>query len=132
MTYFPDTNICIFYLNGSNQNVCNALENVPMSDIMIPSMVAAELIYGAEKSAKREHNLSKVKAFLSLFSSADFNDKASEIYGAIRSNLEHKGSMIGGNDLIIAATVLAYGGILVTNNTGEFTRVSGLSVVDWV
>lgn len=38
---------------------------------------------------------------------------------------------IGGNDLWIAATALAHGATLVTNNTGEFTRVSDLVLEDW-
>ena len=94
-------------------------------------MVAAELIYGAEKSLKREYNLEKVTLFLSLFEIVPFDASAAQLYGAIRCSLERVGEIIGGNDLVIAATVLASNGTLVTNNTGEFSRVSGLQVEDW-
>ena len=50
MTYFLDTNICIYYLNNSQLSIGRVLEHTPTSNIKIASMVAAELIYGAEKS----------------------------------------------------------------------------------
>ena len=42
-----------------------------------------------------------------------------------------KGQKIGYNDSIIAATVLVKGGVFVTNNTKEFSRVDGLQLEDW-
>ena len=52
-------------------------------------------------------------------------------YGRIRANLERTGKRIGFNDLIIAATVFARGGVLVTNNISEFSRIDGLMLDDW-
>ena len=49
----------------------------------------------------------------------------------IRADLETRGVVIGGNDLWIAATALAHGATLVTNNTAEFSRVPGLQLEDW-
>jgi tRNA(fMet)-specific endonuclease VapC len=46
--------------------------------------------------------------------------------------LESIGNIIGGNDLLIASTVLANDGILVTHNTKEFNRVENLIVEDWL
>jgi tRNA(fMet)-specific endonuclease VapC len=37
--------------------------------------------------------------------------------------------MIGTNDLWIAAAAIVHGAPLVTNNTGEFSRVPGLTVI---
>jgi tRNA(fMet)-specific endonuclease VapC len=45
--------------------------------------------------------------------------------------LETQGTPIGGNDLLIAATAIAHGLILVTHNTREFGRVAGLKIEDW-
>ena len=131
MIYFLDTNICIYHLNDSSPKLSELLEQTPSVDIKITSMAAAELIYGAEKSAKREYNLEKVKAFLSLYKIVPFDGKAAEIHGEIRAELERKGMIIGGNDLVIAATVLASGGTLITHNVGEFSRIAGLNVSDW-
>ncbi len=49
----------------------------------------------------------------------------------IRAELTSKGQLIGPNDLLIAATALAHGAILVTHNTAEFSRVPGLIIEDW-
>ena len=131
MTYFLDTNICIYYLNNANQYVCERLEKQATANIKIPSMVAAELLYGAEKSVKREHNTNIFEAFLSLFEIADFDIKAAHEYVVIRAELEREGRIIGGNDINIAAIVLANKGVLVTNNLEEFSRIKKLKTENW-
>jgi tRNA(fMet)-specific endonuclease VapC len=52
-------------------------------------------------------------------------------YGEIRTALEARGEMIGGNDLWIAAHAKSAGITLVTNNEREFLRVSGLKLQNW-
>jgi tRNA(fMet)-specific endonuclease VapC len=131
MIYFLDTNICIRILNGSSQSVIDNFEKIDLDDIVIPSIVAAELIYGANKSAKRDYNLMKFRTFLNQFRIAGINTDAIEAYGEIRAELERKGTPIGANDYFIAAIAKANDGILVTNNTGEFSRIDGLTLEDW-
>ena len=131
MIYFLDTNTCVFYLNNSSSNIIEQLEKLPTATIKIPSMVAAELLYGAEKSGKREHNMKVFKSFLSIYEIVSFDEKAIEHYATVRADLERRGQKIGGNDIIIAATVLANDGILITNNIDEFSRVKGLKIEDW-
>ena len=65
------------------------------------------------------------------FDSLPFDDRAAEEYGKLRANLAVQGSLIGPNDLMIAATSLANGLVLVTHNTAEFRRVPGLTLEDW-
>lgn len=45
--------------------------------------------------------------------------------------MERLGQSIGHNDLLIAAHARSLGATLVTNNTGEFSRVPDLAVEDW-
>lgn len=47
------------------------------------------------------------------------------------SRLKDEGTPIRANDLWIACHALAEGATLVTHNTREFERVSGLVVEDW-
>ena len=49
-------------------------------------------------------------------------------YGETYRALAVNGQLIGGNDLWIAATALAHGFGVVTNNADEFRRVPGLAV----
>jgi tRNA(fMet)-specific endonuclease VapC len=129
--YFLDTNICIFHINGSAPKMSDKLENFRLETIKIPSMVAAELFYGAEKSQRPEENYQRCKEFISLFDVAAFDINAAAHYAGIRRSLEEMGKPIGGNDMIIAAITKANDGILVTNNTKEFSRVHGLNLEDW-
>ncbi len=52
--------------------------------------------------------------------------------GAIRADLERKGTPLGVNDLPVAGHARSEGLTLVTNNLREFQRVAGLRVENWV
>jgi tRNA(fMet)-specific endonuclease VapC len=52
-------------------------------------------------------------------------------YGEIHRLLAGIGTLIGTNDLWIAATALVHGMGVVTNNENEFGRVPGLDVVSY-
>jgi tRNA(fMet)-specific endonuclease VapC len=54
------------------------------------------------------------------------------IDGALRAHLERTGQIIGANDMLIAAQALAHNLTLVTDNLGEFKRVLGLTVRNWL
>lgn len=100
--------------------------------IKIPSVVKAELLFGAVKSNRDEENKRFIQRFLKPFEIVPFDDDATTFYATIRSQTESKGTPVGPNDLIIAATVLSRGGVLVTNNTKEFEHIQGLRIENWV
>ena len=131
MIYCLDTNICIYFLKGSFPAVSSRLRELDPVDLKIPSMVKAELLLGAEKSRNRSDNLKKVRLFLTPYEIVPFDSEAAEIYAVIRSRTEKKGSVVGPNDLVIAATALTLNACLVTGNTNDFSRIDGLKTVDW-
>jgi len=131
MTYLLDTNTCIKYLNGKSENVRQRLEALQPQDIVLCSVVKAELFYGAMKSATPQKNQAKLQPFVSRFVSLPFDDEAAAEYGRIRAQLEKQGTPIGPNDLFIAAIGLANDVTVVTRNTREFSRVAGLKLEDW-
>ena len=130
--YFFDTNICIYLLKGLFPNLQEKVLAAQPGKIKIPSMVAAELVYGAQKSQKAEETMRKIRLFLKPLQIIPFDAEAAFFYGKIRASLERAGNIIGFNDMIIAATVLAQNGILVTNNSEEFSRVEGLKHENWL
>lgn len=131
MKYFLDTNTCIYFLKGIYPSLLAKMLSVQPSDIKIPAVVKAELIYGVEKSVRRNENMETLAAFLLPFEVAPFADSAAACYAKIRAQLEKLGLPIGPNDLLIAATVIAEQGILVTNNTKEFSRIPELNLENW-
>lgn len=63
--------------------------------------------------------------------SGPFDDRCTEHCALIRTDLAAQGKPIGPNDLLIAAIARANDATLVTRNTKEFGRVSGLRMEDW-
>ena len=131
MKYYLDTNIIIYALNGKYPAIRPHFEQVPAMAIVLPSVALAEIEYGARKSRDYEKTIQLYRKFMHPFDVAPFTRHAAECYGRIRADLEAKGQIIGTNDLLIAATVMAENGVLVTHNTQEFSRISGLAVEDW-
>jgi len=131
MAYLLDTNACIQILNNSSQAVADRFRAETPASILLCSVVKAELLYGARKSQQVSKNLTALERFFAPFDSAPFDDEAAEHYGLIRADLDRTGMAIGANDLLIAAIGRAHDLTVVTNNTGEFTRVVGLRVEDW-
>jgi tRNA(fMet)-specific endonuclease VapC len=131
MKYLLDTNVCIKFLNGRSLAIKQTINDKNLDDIVLCSIVKAELFYGALKSAQPDKNIERLNRFVSQFESFPFDDDAAEAYGRIRSDLEKLGTPIGPNDLLIASIALANGVILVTNNIKEFGRIQSLTLEDW-
>lgn len=131
MKYLLDTNVCVRVLNGTSTGVVERLKGLDPSDVAMCSVVRAELVFGARKSAHVAENLRLVDALFEPFVCLPFDDRAADAYGSVRADLERAGRPIGPNDLLIAATALANDLVLVTHNISEFGRVPGLHVDDW-
>lgn len=131
MTWVLDTNICVAFLNGADPSVRDRLLALAPSDVYLCSVVKAELLYGARKSARVNDNLGRLAQFFGAMDSLAFDDLAAEHYGVLRTQLESLGTPIGANDMMIAATCLSSGATLVTRNQREFLRVTGLAVDIW-
>jgi len=68
MTWFLDTNTCVFYLKGLCPRIKSELLKRSPESIKVPVITKAELLFGAEKSRRRDENLEKINAFLLPFS----------------------------------------------------------------
>jgi len=94
-------------------------------------VVAAEMHYGAKKKGS-EKTTADVRGVLANVEILPLGLDVIEHYARIRVELERAGTVIGANDLLIAAHALAADLILVTHNLREFSRVKGLKYEDWL
>ena len=131
MTYLPDSNACIGYLNGRAVGILQRLQAISAQEVVLCSIVKAELFYGAMKSTIPAQTLAKLNLFLNDFISLPFDDRAAEVHGRIRARLSAMGTPIGSNDLFIASIVLADNVTLLTHNMEESSRIDGLHLEDW-
>jgi len=130
LRYMLDTNICIYVLKRRPPALREKFD-AHAQDLCLSSVTLAELLYGAEKSAKPAANLAVIEAFAARLSILPFAEKAAGHYGQIRADLERRGKPIGPDNLMIAGHARSEGLVIVTHNGREFERVEGLRVEDW-
>ncbi len=118
-----------YLIKGSYPEVNTAFEKC-FPNVCISSITYAELNYGAVKR-KSLPLMRKVHTFCELVECIEWNAKAAVNYVKIRTELEANGSPIGSMDMLIAASALAVGAVLVTNNTAHFSRVKELKLENW-
>jgi len=131
MAYLLDTNVLIA-ITKANPAVRLRLEHHADHEILLSSIVLAEIEYGIAKSTKREYNRQVFAELSRTFKIVTFSPQAAQHYGELRVYLEKRGTPIGSNDTLIAAEALAQGATLVTDNTREFSRVPGLLLENWL
>lgn len=133
MRYLLDTNICIYAMKH-HPTVLRRMQQARHEGLCVSAIVAAELAFGVARSALvyREKNQASLKRFLAAMSVQPWPSEAIWIYGEQRQALKQAGTPIGELDLLIASQAQTQGLTLVTNNTGEFERVQGLKLENWV
>ena len=128
--YLLDTNVCIAY-KKRKPGIPERIEALAAGQVVMSVVTWGELMLGVEKSQQRERSLEILKRVREIIPVVGTDEEVGNHYGSIRGQLEMAGTPIGPNDLWIAAHARALGIPVVTNNTGEFGRISGLTVEDW-
>ena len=131
MRYLLDTNICIYAINQRSNTIVKRLKLEGRANLATPTLVAAELAFGAEKS-NRPETKQQLLLFLSGLQILPWSESAIWHYAKQRKLLKEAGTPIGEMDLLIAAHALGEDLTLVTNNTREFERIEGLKLENWV
>ncbi len=126
-----DTNIISDLVRNPKGKAAKRIARVGEDHICTSIIVAAELRYGCAKSGS-SRLLEAVEHLLDEINILPFDVPADTEYGGIRAELEIAGKPIGSNDLLIAAHAYATGATIVTANAGEFERIRGLKVENWL
>lgn len=129
--YLLDTNIISDLVRAPSGLAAQRIEHTGAQDIHTSIIVAAELRYGCQKKGSARLT-ARVRDVLSIIPVLPLDSPADAEYGRIRAELEAAGQIIGFNDLLIGAHALALDLILVTDNLGEFSRIRGLRLENWL
>ena len=128
MKYLLDTDTCVFILRRRHGALERLLQESP-DDVALSAMTEAELHFGALKSSRSAHTLAQLKEVLDPIPVLAFDSAAARRHAELRLALLQ--APIGDRDLVIASVAVANGLVLVTHNTREFGRISGLGLEDW-
>lgn len=129
--YMLDTNIVSALIRQPDGSVQVRLSSIGEASVCISAIVASELRFGAARK-KSERLTRQVEDVLTRLLVVAYDDPATIVYGQMRTALEERGTLIGSNDLFIAAHARSLGLTLVTDNIREFSRVDGLKLENWL
>ena len=128
MTYFLDTNIISYILNG-NTNVKKRIEELILqdNDISVPIFAYYDIKSGflsvcVTTKFERFDNFVKVCNLVNVDISTF--DLASQIY----AQLKQTGNLIEDADLLIGVSALEHNAILITNNANHLQRIPNLQI----
>jgi tRNA(fMet)-specific endonuclease VapC len=134
VNYVLDTNAVVALLRNKPATVRDRYRSAQAGgdSLALSSVVLFELWYGVAKSSRVQENTERLRVLLSGdLDLVDFDDEDARTAGQLRAALEKDGKPIGAYDLLIAGQALRRGLTVVTANTSEFSRVTGLNWQDW-
>jgi predicted nucleic acid-binding protein len=111
-----DTNVYVDFAEGKPAVV--DLIATRSTEILLPSVVLGELLYGFMKGNRSQYNEEKLHSFIATLnvSVLDVNEEVARKYAVIFSALMKKGTPIPVNDVWIAACCMNAGGTLLTRD----------------
>lgn len=131
MTYFLDTSVLIDLLRTNEPSVSFIKRH--QADTLLTSAVCVfELVSGIERSEERvvEKKRNAMQALLiSLSQVLPFTHADATTAGNIYADLARRGEQIDDMDILIAASAMTAGAIMVTGNAKHFRRIKQLEVI---
>ena len=131
LAYLLDTNILSDLVRNPQGMVAAKITRAGEHTVCTSIIAAAEMRYGAIKSNSAKL-AERVDIILSALEILPLETPADHQYASLRHRLTREGTPIGPNDLLIAAHALANDLTVITANVGEFSRVPGLKVENWL
>lgn len=131
LRYLLDTHVISKLVRQPSTQLMSRISAVGEDSICTSIVVAAELRYGARKATSSKLK-DRVEMLLSALEVLALEPPADRVYGELRYYLAKQGTLIGANDLLIAAHTIAADLTLITANIEEFERVPGLRMENWL
>lgn len=103
----------------------------PKEGLAMAAISVSEMLFGAYRDESLERRRRKetfLDAILEAIPVLSFDLRVARAHARLAADLTSGGQKIGANDLLIAATALAWEAAVLTDNLREFGRVPGLEV----
>lgn len=107
------------------------MRSVSDEPLAMAAITASELLVGVHRADSPERRLYRqviVESLLRAIPVLPFDLPIARIHAQLLAQVTTSGQTIGSHDLLIAATALAYGQVMLTDNVRDFHRVPGLEV----
>lgn len=127
--YLLDTN-SVSHLIKRHPQATQRLLAVPMHSLCISAITAGEMAFGLAKRPDAAALRAAVHEFLRRVDVLPWDSAVAITYGALRAQLQAKGTPLAPLDTQIAAHALHASAILVSSDKA-FRQVNGLTVEDW-
>lgn len=129
--YLLDTCVISDFVKGE-KGTLEKIKNSSPQDIAVSCITVMEINYGLSINLQKAKKISPIiEELLNSITILQFCTKEAQITASIRAFLKENGTPIGAYDVLIAATALSAGLILVTANTKEFQRIPDLKIMNW-
>jgi tRNA(fMet)-specific endonuclease VapC len=129
--YLLDTTVISDFTRGVPP-VMERLKRTTKADAAISAVTAMEIEHGLKLNPARARKIEPmIRALLSDLRELPFQHEDAQAAAAVRAALTKRGTPIGPYDVMIGGTAMRHGLTLVTSNSDEFQRISGLIVEDW-
>jgi len=112
-------------------NLFDKINSVGIENCFISEITIAELYYGCENSNNPKKNIKATDELISCFKVLPISDVV-HTFGKCKAQLSAKGCRIENFDMLIGATALKYGLIMVTDNVSHLGRLPGLTIENWI
>jgi tRNA(fMet)-specific endonuclease VapC len=131
MKYLLDADTISFYTR-ENHNVIQALQKHQAKNCCVSSVTRMEIEFGLQLVSDRRNKLDfKLEPFFKETTPIEYSLEDARFTAIAKAQLQRLGTPIGFYDIMLAGTALARDLILITHNTREFSRVTGLRFNDW-
>ncbi len=130
--FMLDTDTVSYLVKGRAPALDARVAAVSLKHLCISAVTRGELLYGLNLKDSAHRLASLVDQVLRRVQCLPWDEAAATHFASVAAELHKAGTPIGTMDAMIAGHAMAMGAVLVTNNARHFSRVTGLTVENWV
>lgn len=131
MKYLLDTNVLSDFARGEPDVTARLRREAP-SQLAVSVITEMEVEYGLALNPGLAPSVRAVMhTLLNTISVLPFEREDARVAAQLRASLKSRAAPVGAYDLLLAASALRRGLMMVTHNAREFVRIGGLGVEDW-